>query len=107
MKISNLSRTGKIPFLSSQVSIVFHSDSVDNEAQGFSIQVVQLTDCTTTVMEITALPIRVEDSSCKIPLLTNEVVNSTEIESRQNQECVYIINQEEGKNFTDIKLAIF
>jgi hypothetical protein len=93
--------------LSSQVSIVFHSDSVDNEAQGFSIQVVQLTDCTTTVTEITALPIRVEDSSCKIPLLTNEVVNSTEIESRQNQECVYIINQEEGKNFTDIKLAIF
>ncbi|XP_046452995.1 cubilin-like [Daphnia pulex] len=85
----------KIPFLSSQVSIVFHSDSVDNEAQGFSIQVVQLTDCTTTVTEITALPIRVEDSSCKIPLLPNEVVNSTEIESRQNQECVYIINQEE------------
>jgi hypothetical protein len=83
--------------LSSKISIVFHSDLVDNEAKGFSIQVVQLTDCTTPVDEIKTLPIRVEDSSCKISLLPDGEINSTEIQMAKDQECAYIINQEEGK----------
>lgn len=102
LEISNLSRTGKIPFLSPQVSIVFHSaDVVDSDAQGFSIQVVQLTDCTTPVIEEKELSFRDEDAPCKIPLFPYEVVNLTDIETRKDQECAYVINQEEGKTFID------
>ena len=39
----------QIPFLAGQVHLIFHSDYQDDPASGFSIQVVQLTECTLPV----------------------------------------------------------
>ncbi len=79
------------------MNITFISDLVDDQAHGYSVQVVQLTDCTSPYSEITQPLIRVEDSLiCRIALIPGYEVTSADIKVPNNDECGYIINQKEG-----------
>ncbi|KAI9553788.1 hypothetical protein GHT06_019052 [Daphnia sinensis] len=95
-------QTRNVPFDSFLIDIRFHSDWVDNEAEEFSIHVVQLTDCTVPSLETTPLPSRIEEQRCGTSLLLDQVSNSTEIHSRNNDGCMYVINEEQDKSYTHL-----
>ncbi|XP_057375783.1 cubilin-like [Daphnia carinata] len=95
-------QTRNVPFDSFHVDIRFHSGWIDNEAEGFSIHVVQLTDCTVPPQETNPLPPRIEESLCETSFLPEQGTNTTEVQSRNNGGCMYVRNEEPAKNYANL-----
>lgn len=95
---------GRIPFFDSQLMFTFRSDFIDDAAQGFSIQAIQITDCSTPAVILPALPtpsLKIEDSPCHVALIPpNRDINSANLIVRADtidlSYCAYSILQQPG-----------
>lgn len=85
-------------FVGSEVVFTFISDIKNDPAEGFSIQVVQLTDCTSPAVDVPQPPIRNQEVPCRLPLaLPVFNVDSGNVPLRQGyQLCAYTVEQQEG-----------
>jgi len=59
--------TGRIPFIASELLFTFHSDTNNDPAQGFSIQVIQVTDCSPVTGPVPP-PLHIKQPLCQLAL---------------------------------------